>query len=86
MVTSSNDGSIHIQSLRHNIPSKRISPKEYEISCFCSINPANDNELIIGLGKGDIIYYTEGSNVLQSLMSTQKTIIKKTLYKDSASN
>ena len=81
VITSSNDGTIHIQSLKNTVPSRRISPKEYEISCFCSIDPLSDNELIIGLGKGDLIYYKEQSNTLVSLISSQK-VIKKNLYKD----
>jgi hypothetical protein len=86
VMTSSNDGTIHFQSLKATIPSRRVDPREYEISCFCCVNPASDNELVIGLGKGELIYYREGTNALASLISAQKTVTKKILNKDSAAN
>ena len=78
IVTSSNDGTIHVQSLKAQTPSKRINPKEYEISCFCSVDQNSDQEFVIGFGKGDMMYYKEGVNLLYQVSTT-----KKVLHKDS---
>lgn len=77
IITSSNDGTIFIQSLKPEKQSKRINLKEeYEISCFCLIDPNSDLEFVIGFGKGDLMYYKESMNLLFQTSVTKKVIHK----------
>ena len=54
--------------------------EEYEISCFTRINPTQDDQFLIGFGKGDIVYYKEPSE----WFGKTPVPIKKCLYKDSS--
>mmetsp|Transcript_42703 Transcript_42703/g.65548 ORF Transcript_42703/g.65548 Transcript_42703/m.65548 type:complete len:307 (+) Transcript_42703:68-988(+) len=78
VLTSSNDGTIHIQPLKKGVQAKRIDLKDqYEISCFCPVDPMSDTELIVGFGKGDIMYYKEGQNLLFQATTTRKNLYKE---------
>lgn len=75
IATCSNDGTIHIESLKGEQP-KRINFKDqYEISCFCHIDPNSDGEFVLGFGKGDIWHYKEKSFLFN------KNTIRNSLYK-----